>query len=82
MFTSILSGGAAVISDEMILAEFDALTAPGVAGVAAASVIVLFDMDSSEMVGTEGRWAPWDEPVIAVPCNNFMRGERGRHVTF
>ena len=58
LFTRILSGGAVTeISDEMILAEFDALIAPviGVAGVAAASVIVLLDIDSSEMVGTEGR---------------------------
>ena len=56
LLTRILSGGAiTVISDEMILAELDALMAPGVAGVAAASVIVLFDIDSSEIVGTEGR---------------------------
>ena len=56
MFTSILSGGAVdVRSEEMILAEAGAVIAPGVAGVTAASVIVLLDIDSSEMVGTEGR---------------------------
>ena len=56
MFTSILSGGAVdVTSEEMILAEAGAVVAPGVAGVTAASVIVLLDIDSSEMVGTEGR---------------------------
>ena len=72
LFTSILSGGAVdVRSEEMILVEAGAVIVPGVAGVTAASVIVLLDIDSSEMVGTEGRWAPCEEPVIAVPCREW-----------
>ena len=65
MFTRILSGGVGVgISVDMILVEF---TAPaGVAGVAA-SVVVLFDTDSSDIVGTEGRCTPCGGPEIAVP---------------